>query len=217
MRKIYKESVVSYLDNAVSSKIPLFKKIKISPKVRTGTLVSVDHLIYEQRLSNISFFLHFINLPQEDRLQLEVGWSELNLFPAKLSRMTVLDFNEADIMKKDFIVDFEHCYHAQMGTSPEPWYLWRCREVIPEINWEKKDDLEHRREFEIQSKKFRDAYIAEAIRKVSEEEAMENTRIALSGLVSEIENYVIPIFESKLKQIESMPRQDTVNPPSQKQ
>ncbi len=191
-------ATIKFLDDMIASKMPSYKKIRISPKFRTGTLVPVDHIIYKTIIDNTSFFLHFITLPDEDRLQLEVGWSESNIFPSQLSRMTVFEFSKSSLNKEDFILDFELCYHLQMKTNPEPWYLWKCSQSIPEINWSRKDDLDHVKEFEDQSKKFRDAYIEEAIRIVSEEEAMTNTKIALINLVSDIEKYVFPIFDSKL-------------------
>ena len=184
------------------SEFSQFNKIKLSPKFRKNTNVPIEHFIYEKKLVEISFYLHFIPASDQELVQLEANWSEGFIFPAAMAKM----FTGFDIAEKTFSfpeaqISFENCYHRLHGRSPKSWDLWTCKEPIPSINLDRKDDLEWIKSYKLQSEKFKQAYIAEAIRTVTEGEAMANTRKALANMASDINECVFPIFEEKLLHI----------------
>ena len=183
----------------IEAEMPQFKKIKISSKLRKDTFVPVDNFIYEQKLNNVAFYLHFLPLPDEDSTLLEAYWSESFVFPAAMAKMfTGFNISEHTFKLPEAKVDFENCYHRLHGRSPKSWDLWTCKEPIPSIDLDRKDDPEWIKSYKIQFEKFKQAYIAEAIWTVTEEEAMENTRKALANMASDIKECVFPIFEEKL-------------------
>jgi hypothetical protein len=203
MKKIYKEALAIFLDKAIAVEMPQFIKIKISQKERKGTLVPADHFIYEKKISGISFYLHFIPL-DGDILQLEIGWSEFNIFPASLARMvSTCELKEQIFQEGERLIAYEACYFEFFKMNPNSWDLWNCVEPIPYFDPLMKNDEAYAIDYHNQYKRYKDAHIAESLRKISPEEAIKNIEISLFDMTFKIKECVFPIFDKKLMTLKS--------------
>lgn len=196
MRKLYKEALSIFLEGMISSEMPIFKKIKISSQERRINLIPREYFIYEKKLEKIAFYLHFIPL-DDDSVQIEVGWSEKLKFPSSISRFPIFQFKDEYISQKEFLFDLNICSDRANKTSELSWSLWNCAVTMPFVDLAMKNNINYMLKYEREYQQYKEAYIAEAIRVISLDEALNNTKRALADLASEIKICVFPIFEKK--------------------
>jgi|ERR1035437_8531365 hypothetical protein len=201
MKKIYTDNLKAIAQECVLQELPGFNSIKLNSALIKGYSIPKKLILFEKQFERLAFYLAFYPDKKNDRINLMIGWSEKKLFPAESWQFPHSNIKDNYLEIGEFLANYwAVTYYLGMGNH-SGWNLWMCSIEPPSIDSDAASNSDEKKDYNEKYQVYKAAYVAESLAPVSNEKAILQVKNAFMNCMKDIHQYVMPIFERKLRHL----------------